>query len=283
MQLIRAIRARATALIVGVVVGALVATGIAWAAIPSTTTTQITACYTKSAALKTLRVIDYPTQRCTTAEAMLTWQSQGLHWRGTYSSTTVYNPNDVVAFGGASCVATHAMVGHAPPTTPWALMAARGLTGATGATGPQGAKGEPARAPISPAQAARLAWFSGVNATVAVPNPVGIAYDGTNLWVSSGAAGHLIRLDPSTNTVTATIPVGTSPGAVAFDGTDIWVTLGTDNVAKIDPSTNSVVATVPVGATPYALAFDGSSMWVSEFQKQPVSRSSEIDPSHRTL
>jgi DNA-binding beta-propeller fold protein YncE len=44
------------------------------------------------------------------------------------------------------------------------------------------------------------------------------------------------KINPVTDTVTATVPVGSGPYAVAFDGTNIWVTnLNSNNVSKIIP------------------------------------------------
>ena len=55
-------------------------------------------------------------------------------------------------------------------------------------------------------------------------------------------------IDPTTNTVTATINVGTAPHGMAFDGTNIYVTeYGDDTVSVIDPTTNTVTATIDVG------------------------------------
>ena len=57
-------------------------------------------------------------------------------------------------------------------------------------------------------------------------------------------------IDAATNTVTATIPVGTSPGGVAVDpaaGTVYVANFGGGTVSVIDAATNTVTATIPVG------------------------------------
>jgi uncharacterized protein YjbI with pentapeptide repeats len=63
-------------LIIGLVLGGAVGGGIAWAAIPDSTTGAITACYPTSGTNKgVLRVIDYQVgARCAAGEATLTWQ-----------------------------------------------------------------------------------------------------------------------------------------------------------------------------------------------------------------
>ena len=133
---------RARGLIVGVVVGLMVGGGIAWAAIPDDASRAITACYPKSGAAKgALRVIDYQAgERCKAGEGTLTWQQQGMRWRGPWNTTTNYAQNDVVQYNGASYVAaTNPAVGHPPGGfLVWALLASRGATGPQGPPGPAG-------------------------------------------------------------------------------------------------------------------------------------------------
>jgi YVTN family beta-propeller protein len=51
------------------------------------------------------------------------------------------------------------------------------------------------------------------------------------------------------------IPVGAGPTAVAFGLGSVWVTNGIDKtVSRVDPITDAVVATIPVGDAPDALA-----------------------------
>jgi DNA-binding beta-propeller fold protein YncE len=51
---------------------------------------------------------------------------------------------------------------------------------------------------------------------------------------------------------------------IAFDGTNIWVTNNLDsNVSKLAASTGAAVGTYTVGSGPEALAFDGNSIWVA--------------------
>ena len=63
-------------------------------------------------------------------------------------------------------------------------------------------------------------------------------------------------INPATNTVTATIPVGSEPQGVAVSPTgtyagDIYVTNdGGATVSVINPATNTVIATIPVGSVP---------------------------------
>jgi YVTN family beta-propeller protein len=74
-------------------------------------------------------------------------------------------------------------------------------------------------------------------------NPLGVAFDGTNIWVANSGSGNVSKINVSTGTVVATVTVGTNPSGVAFDGTNIWVANnGSANVSKINAQTNGVFA-----------------------------------------
>jgi hypothetical protein len=141
--MVRLLRSRWVVGLSAFAVGLSIAGGLAWATIPNSTSAQIHACYTKTAATKTLRVIDYQSgQRCTSSEATISWQTKGMRWRGPYSNTVSYSASDVVSSAGSSYIATKATTGHTPPNaTYWALMAARGPAGPAGEDGSQGPAG----------------------------------------------------------------------------------------------------------------------------------------------
>ena len=63
-----------------------------------------------------------------------------IAWKGTWVSTTAYNPNDVVVYSGSSYSALLASTGAQPSISPtyWQILAQQGATGATGATGAAG-------------------------------------------------------------------------------------------------------------------------------------------------
>ena len=69
----------------------------------------------------------------------------------------------------------------------------------------------------------------------------------------------LCKIDPKTNTVVATIPVGNSPFGVAINPTSGLVYVANANyitVSVIDPATNTVIATIPVGEGPSGVAIN---------------------------
>jgi hypothetical protein len=132
----RITQARRGRFVAGLIIGSLLAGGVAVAAIPNSTTGQITACYRTSGYDKgVLRVAEGST--CPTGSAKIAWQSKGMRYAGTWSNTGNYSVNDIVAAGGASYIARRANIGVAV-TNPayWAVVAAKGATGATGRTGP---------------------------------------------------------------------------------------------------------------------------------------------------
>ena len=71
--------------------------------------------------------------------------------------------------------------------------------------------------------------------------------DGTRAYVTNRGAGTVSVIDTATNTVTATIKVGTNPSDIAItpDGTLAFVTnTGSNSVTRIDTATNKVLWTV---------------------------------------
>jgi hypothetical protein len=111
------------------VVALLAAGGFAYAAVPNSTTGQITVCYPASGATAgQLRVIDYQAgKRCRSTEKMLSWQQNGVRYRGAWKNTVAYSVNDVVVSAGSAYVAVGASTNVATTnTTKWAVLAAKG-------------------------------------------------------------------------------------------------------------------------------------------------------------
>ena len=76
-------------------------------------------------------------------------------------------------------------------------------------------------------------------------------------YVSDTNSNSVSVIDTSTNTVTATIPVGTNPYVVAItpDGKHAYVAnFGSSSVSVIDTASNMVTATVPVGDAAFGVA-----------------------------
>jgi YVTN family beta-propeller protein len=87
------------------------------------------------------------------------------------------------------------------------------------------------------------------------------------------AANAVGAIDPQSNAVVATIPVGIRPGPVA-GAASLWVgNLGDRTLTKIDPRRRSLVATVSLGnRTPTGLAADARAVWVAHGFRGELSR-----------
>jgi YVTN family beta-propeller protein len=102
--------------------------------------------------------------------------------------------------------------------------------------------------------------------------PFGIGVLNGDVFVAN-ADDRVIRIDPSTNQVVATIPVRLEPApddfnfinlTVAFDS--VWVSTGVSTVLRINPQTNSVAETISLGPCcghVGELVASARSLWVS--------------------
>ena len=90
--------------------------------------------------------------------------------------------------------------------------------------------------------------------------PRGIAFDGTNIWVSQ--TGSVLKIRPSDGVTLATILIPTENRGMAFDGAHMWVTNAGSGVAKIRVSDGANLGAFPVGSAPIAAVFDGTHVWV---------------------
>jgi YVTN family beta-propeller protein len=104
---------------------------------------------------------------------------------------------------------------------------------------------------ISPLVAVAAFALAGV-----LGSPQGLAQ---NAYIPSADRDNVSVIDTETNTVIATIPVGTFPMGVAVspDGSKVYVTntaSASNNVSVIDTAKNRVTATIPVGQFPLGVA-----------------------------
>ena len=96
------------------------------------------------------------------------------------------------------------------------------------------------------------------------------------VWVLTPGDNRVLRIDPATNQIVATIPVERAPSGLAVGAGAIWVSRHSDGtVARIDPATNRVVATIPVGRAPGAVTVAGGVVWVALPDNRGLSR---VDP-----
>jgi YVTN family beta-propeller protein len=99
-------------------------------------------------------------------------------------------------------------------------------------------------------------------ALAAAPTRLAVTEDA--VWVLTPSDSSLVRIDPATNDVVATIPVGRAPSGLAVGAGAVWVSRHSDGtVVRIDPATNQVVATIAVGRAPGAVTVAGGVVWVA--------------------
>jgi streptogramin lyase len=90
-------------------------------------------------------------------------------------------------------------------------------------------------------------------------------------WVAS--QGALLRIDPRTNRVVATIPMPVSgeSASIAFGEGAVWVTSGQANgvVYRVDPAANRVTATIGVPGGAFGIVVAAGTVWVTQFLPEP--------------
>jgi peptide/nickel transport system substrate-binding protein len=107
----------------------------------------------------------------------------------------------------------------------------------------------------------------------------GITIGDGAVWVADTLDNALVRIDPATDSVTTTIPVGTGPHGVAWGDGSLWVTnSGDGTVSVVDPQTGRVTSTIPVGQSPQALTFTHGAVWVTLQARPPPGVSTPGSP-----
>jgi peptide/nickel transport system substrate-binding protein len=116
--------------------------------------------------------------------------------------------------------------------------------------------------------------------TIPVGNwPVGVAVGAHSVWVANVADRSITRIDAVTGNPQRTIDVAANELLYA-DGA-LWATNTSGNsVTRIDPATNTPVEPIPVGTGPSDLAYGDGSVWVANDLDGTVSR---IDPTTNSI
>jgi len=132
----------------------------------------------------------------------------------------------------------------------------------------------------NPMQIALLRWYED-NETEATSwpsfnvgnNPISVAFDGANIWVTNYFSNTVTKLSASDGGVLGTFNVGAYPHGVAFDGANIWVTNEADDtVTKLRASDGNLQGTFNVGDGPNWVAFDGANIWVTNYLSGTLSK-----------
>ncbi|MGI9603002.1 MAG: Vgb family protein [Acidimicrobiales bacterium] len=120
-----------------------------------------------------------------------------------------------------------------------------------------------------------------ITARLAVSSPYVAAVGEEAVWVASTDRDEVVRIDPRTNRIVASVPVEASPTGVAIGAGAVWVaSRETGLVLRIDPARNEVVATIVVGESPVWVTTAAGAVWVANNGDNTVSR---IDPTSDTV
>src|ERR1700693_187825 len=117
----------------------------------------------------------------------------------------------------------------------------------------------------NPLQIAILHWYNASPTTqISVSAPVGMAFDGANIWVANQTTNAVTKLRASDGTNLGTFAVGRNPRNISFDGANIWVAnQASTTVTKLRASDGTNLGTFAVGNNPQGVAFDGANIWAA--------------------
>jgi YVTN family beta-propeller protein len=94
-----------------------------------------------------------------------------------------------------------------------------------------------------------------------------IAFGDGSAWVADEGGNAVWRIDARTNTVIATLAVGSHPAGIAVGFGAVWVANADGTMSRIDPNAGEglgrVVRTIRVGGTPSSIAVGGGLVWVT--------------------
>ncbi len=95
--------------------------------------------------------------------------------------------------------------------------------------------------------------------------PCGIAATDDALWVGVLGQNELVRLDPSTGTVTDRLDVGGQVWDVQFGHGSIWATVrGPNDLVRVDPDSAEITAHYPTASIPSGIAITDNEVWVAD-------------------
>jgi ABC-type transport system substrate-binding protein/DNA-binding SARP family transcriptional activator len=103
--------------------------------------------------------------------------------------------------------------------------------------------------------------------------PAGLAPGRAGVWVVT-SADRLLLVDPRTNRISRSWPVGVEPAGVAAGSGDVWVAGRPGTVARVNPSTGQV-QDIRIGGAVGGIAYARGAVWVADGARGAVAR---IDP-----
>jgi outer membrane protein assembly factor BamB len=127
----------------------------------------------------------------------------------------------------------------------------------------------------NPLKVALLKWYppKRITSFAVGKSPIGVAFDGANIWVSNQYGQSLTKLRANDGENLGTFTVGSGPTGVAFDGANVWTANSFDGtVTKLRASDGKSLGTFSVGQAPLYLAFDGQDVWVTNSQGPSITK-----------
>ena len=105
-------------------------------------------------------------------------------------------------------------------------------------------------------------------------SPSAVAVAGGAVWAAKNEDDAIVRIDPATNAVTQTVPIGGTPWSMLGTPDELWVSdFNDDMLVRVDPATGSIVREVTGlehGPTEMLLTADG--LWVLNYRVNRVTR-----------
>jgi len=120
-------------------------------------------------------------------------------------------------------------------------------------------------------------------ASIPVTGAMALATDGTSVWLFT-ADGKLVRIDPLTNSIAASVVLSPATNAyqsLAGDTAGLWVTdWDATKVLRFDPVTLQATASIDISSEPKGVLITGAAVWVANTRGGSVER---IDPTTNTI
>jgi DNA-binding beta-propeller fold protein YncE len=110
-------------------------------------------------------------------------------------------------------------------------------------------------------------------------SPVGVVFDGTNIWVADENGADIYKIQASSGTVLTVYPGGLGAQYLAYDNVNnnVWVTNPASNNVTVINAITGKLLTYPSGNDPDGIVFDGSNMWVANFTPATVTKIRALD------
>lgn len=98
------------------------------------------------------------------------------------------------------------------------------------------------------------------------PAPLGLAFDGENLWVSDRSEHRIYKVNPESGQIVLAIPFDGDVAGTAWDGKHLWQADNrTKTVSQIDPETGNIALSVACdtgSGVLGGLCHDGTDLWL---------------------